>query len=64
MITLQEYLAASVDQVEQAVAYLVVSSNVRTLEKRGKFKAFEQLVPVLHGNRGVHLVVLYIVVGP
>lgn len=38
--------------------------DLTTLEKRGKFKAFEQLVSVLHGKRGVHLVVLYLVVGP
>lgn len=33
------------------------------LEKRGKFKAFEKLVRVYHGKRGLHLVVLYLVVG-
>ncbi|MBW4490733.1 MAG: IS701 family transposase, partial [Trichocoleus desertorum ATA4-8-CV12] len=38
--------------------------DLTTLEKRGKFKAFEHLVSVFHGKRGVHLVVLYLVVGP
>ena len=37
--------------------------DLTTLEKRGKFKAFEQLVRVYHGKRGLHLVVLYLVVG-
>jgi hypothetical protein len=38
--------------------------DLTTLEKRGKFKAFEPLVSILHSKRGVHLVVLYLVVGP
>jgi hypothetical protein len=45
-------------------AHLQVIVDLTTLEKRGKFKAFEQLVSVLHGKRGVHVVVLYLVVGP
>jgi hypothetical protein len=45
-------------------AHLQVMVDLTTLEKRGKFKAFEQLVSVLHGKRGVHLVILYLVVGP
>lgn len=44
--------------------HLQVMVDLTTLEKRGKFKAFEHLVSVLHGKRGVHLVVLYLVVGP
>jgi hypothetical protein len=44
--------------------HVQVIVDLTTLEKRGKFKAFEQLVSVLHGKRGVHLVVLYLVVGP
>jgi hypothetical protein len=44
--------------------HLQVIVDLTTLEKRGKFKAFEPLVSVLHGKRGVHLVVLYLVVGP
>jgi hypothetical protein len=45
-------------------AHLQVIVDLTTLEKRGKFKAFEPLVSVLHGKRGLHLVVLYLVVGP
>lgn len=45
-------------------AHLQVIVDLTTLEKRGKFKAFEPLVSVLNGKRGVHLVVLYFVVGP
>lgn len=43
--------------------FLQVIIDLTTLEKRGKFKAFEQLVRVDHGKRGLHLVVLYLVVG-
>jgi hypothetical protein len=44
--------------------HLQVIVDLTTLEKRGKFKAFEHLVSDFHGQRGVHLVVLYLVVGP
>src|SRR6478672_372064 len=44
--------------------HLQVIVDLTTLQKRGKFKAFEHLVSVFHGQRGVHLVVLYLVVGP
>lgn len=37
--------------------------DLTTLEKRGKFKAFEQLVRVYHSKWGLHLVVMYFVVG-
>lgn len=37
--------------------------DLTTLEKRGKFKAFASLLSVLQGKRGLHLVVLYLVVG-
>lgn len=41
---------------------LQVIIDLTTLEKRGKFKAFEKLIGVYHGKRGLHLVVLYLVV--
>jgi hypothetical protein len=44
--------------------HLQVMLDMTTLEKRGKFKAFKDLISVFHGKRGVHLVVLYLVVGP
>ncbi|MBD2259312.1 transposase [Pseudanabaena sp. FACHB-2040] len=44
--------------------HLQVILDLTTLEKRGKFKAFKPLVSVLNGKRGVHLVVMYLVVGP
>jgi hypothetical protein len=44
--------------------HLQVIVDLTTLEKRGKFKAFEQLVSVFDGKRGVHLVVLYLIIGP
>jgi hypothetical protein len=44
--------------------HLQVIVDLKTLEKCGKFKAFEHLVSGFHGKRGVHLVVLYLVVGP
>ncbi|MEO0538767.1 MAG: transposase [Cyanobacteria bacterium P01_A01_bin.123] len=43
--------------------HLQVILDMTTLEKRGKFKAFSDLITVFHGRRGVHLVVLYLVVG-
>ena len=42
---------------------LQVILDLTTLEKRGKFKALDGLVRVYHRKRGVHLVVLYLVVG-
>lgn len=43
--------------------WLQVIVDLTTLEKRGKFKAFAPLLSVLQGKRGLHLVVLYLVVG-
>jgi hypothetical protein len=43
--------------------WLQVIVDLTTLEKRGKYKAFGQLLSVLNGKRGLHLVVLYLVVG-
>lgn len=43
--------------------WLQVIVDLTTLEKCGKFKAFGHLIPVLQGKRGLHLVVLYLVVG-
>jgi len=43
--------------------YLQVILDMTTLEKRGKFKAYSDLISVFNGKRGVHLVVLYLVVG-
>lgn len=42
---------------------LQVIIDLTTLEKRGKFKPFEDLISVYNGKRGLHLVVLYLVVG-
>jgi Transposase DDE domain len=42
---------------------LQVIIDLTTLEKRGKFKAFANLIQVLNGKRGLHLVVMYLVVG-
>jgi hypothetical protein len=36
---------------------------VYTLAKCGKFKPFEHLISVYKGKRGLHLVVLYLVIG-
>jgi hypothetical protein len=43
--------------------HLQVIIDLTTLEKRGKFKAFSQLIHILNGKRGLHLVVMYLVVG-
>nr|WP_199341034.1 transposase [Nostoc spongiaeforme] len=43
--------------------FLQVIIDLTTLEKRGKFKAFEDLIRVYNGKRGLHLVVAYLVIG-
>lgn len=43
--------------------FLQVIIDLTTLEKRGKFKDFDGLISVYNGKRGLHLVVVYIVVG-
>ena len=43
--------------------YLQVIIDLTTLEKRGKFQAFATLIHILNGKRGLHLVVMYLVVG-
>jgi hypothetical protein len=43
--------------------FLQVIIDLTTLEKVGKFKALENLISVYHGKRGLHLVVVYLVVG-
>jgi hypothetical protein len=42
---------------------LQVIVDLTTLEKRGKFKAFDKGVRVYHSKRGLHLVVMYLVIG-
>ena len=42
---------------------LQVILDLTTLEKCGKFKEFDQLIRVYNGKRGLHLVVMYLVVG-
>lgn len=42
---------------------LQVIIDLTTLEKYGKFKEFENLISVYNGKRGLHLVVLYLVLG-
>lgn len=42
---------------------LQVIIDLTTLEKCGKFQQFEHLISVYNGKRGLHLVVLYLVVG-
>ena len=43
--------------------HLQVIIDLTTLEKRGKFKGLEGLIRTYHCKRGLHLVVLYLVVG-
>lgn len=42
---------------------LQVIIDLTTLEKCGKFASFEHLISVYNGKRGLHLVVLYLVLG-
>lgn len=37
--------------------------DLTTLEKTGKFKEFKELIRVYNGKRGLHVVMLYVVVG-
>ncbi len=43
--------------------FLQVIIDLTTLEKFGKFKSFQNLITVYNGKRGLHLVVVYLVVG-
>lgn len=43
--------------------FLQVIIDLTTLEKRGKFKDFEDLISVYNGKRGLHLLVVYLVLG-
>jgi hypothetical protein len=43
--------------------FLQVIIDLTTLEKFGKFKEFKDLITVYNGKRGLHLVVIYLVVG-
>ena len=43
--------------------FLQVIIDLTNLEKCGRFKEFEDLISVYNGKRGLHLVVLYLVVG-
>ena len=43
--------------------FLQVIIDLTTLEKRGKFSAFKDLIRVYNGKRGLHIVVAYLVVG-
>ncbi len=42
---------------------LQVIIDLTTLEKFGKFKSFDHFISIYNGKRGLHLVVLYLVVG-
>lgn len=42
--------------------FLQVIIDLTTLEKFGKFKGFKNLITVYNGKRGLHLVVVYLVV--
>jgi hypothetical protein len=42
---------------------LQVIIDLTTLEKTGKFKEFKDLIRVYNGKRGLHVVMLYVVVG-
>ena len=44
------------------IVYAVV--DLTCLEKTGKFKGLEELVRVYNGKRGVHVALLYLVIGP
>ena len=43
--------------------HLQVIIDLTSLEKRGKFKTLSELINILNGKRGLHIVVMYLVVG-
>ncbi|WP_392530655.1 hypothetical protein [Nostoc sp. C117] len=43
--------------------FLQVILDLTTLEKRGKFQEFSDLIRTYNGKRGLHLVVVYLVIG-
>ncbi len=43
--------------------FLQIIIDLTTLEKCGKFQEFENLICVYNGKRGLHLVVVYLVIG-
>ena len=43
--------------------FLQVIIDLTTLEKRGKFREFKDFIRVYNGKRGLHIVVVYLVVG-
>ncbi|MBD2451960.1 transposase [Nostoc sp. FACHB-152] len=43
--------------------FIQVIIDLTTLEKRGKFQEFSDLIRVYNGKRGLHLVVVYLVIG-
>lgn len=43
--------------------FLQIIIDLTTLEKCGKFKEFENLISVYNGKRGLHIVVVYLVIG-
>ncbi|PMB22547.1 transposase, partial [Fischerella thermalis] len=43
--------------------FLQVIIDLTTLEKRGKFQEFSDLIRVYNGKRGLHLIVVYLVIG-
>ena len=44
-------------------AFLQVIIDLTTLEKCGRFKGLDNLISVYNGKRGLHIVVLYLVIG-
>lgn len=43
--------------------HLQIIIDLTTLEKRGKFEGLEGLIRTYHGKKGLHLVVMYLVIG-
>jgi hypothetical protein len=43
--------------------FLQIIIDLTTLSKCGKFKEFEHLISVYNGKRGLHVVVIYLVIG-
>lgn len=61
--TLQTVLKMLSSSGQGRKPFLQVIIDPTTLEKRGKFSAFGDLIRVYNGKRGLHIVVVYLVLG-
>ena len=59
--TVLEVLKSQVSSGRRPTLQVII--DLTTLEKVGKFKQLDELIRVYHGKRGLHVVMMYLVVG-